>query len=689
MSSTDCHSAKMQFHLQDHNYHHAMSANLPTLVTRNVQSYSVSYQHPTSKGNKSTSPRYSPNIHPWKRQQAQSSLSFVPSTSSSPRVEQLEYTTVQPRSSSERPHVYMSPFRSVRKMKQPFELRLPASPSHENLAASGKESPLSQKSSKNRTLRPWRSDQNLKVTSIDSFSLLPSPPLSDTRSPQASSFYFSPKPESESDYSQEGPSDCGCVAGRESCRDCYTSPERGTRETTKNVKGTPHVQMAHSHLAKQCETSDGQLTPLSTYSERLSSPAPYSDFEPIGKRKFSTSSIAAARSRSGTVSSDGSWAPSSLSYWEPWLQRAPVEGAEGQGERLKELNRRRIQIVQKSPPPPPRKVELKAVRPAMYAVATKTKPKLVDISRQSSPAMSYTLPTPQHPIPSTPDHSQQEVSAFSPDTPLEMSDSGYITQHSCHSPNDYAHAKGHIDEEDDEKEEEELDEEDDDDAYTDVSSLTSEPVGETIVDIKSAASPELPKSPSKPELPPKFAASVQVSPGRSSTSTKSEKEELEKWWDHEWTIDQLDLSVKDFPRNMLRLTSPVIMFLRHNDERALLRPFRTIFPNVAENLLDSLCAALIARNYVVSLATTNQRKSQLNRQSRLDPVPETTTAGPATSSHATPSRIKEQVLGARSMQLQKDLDRIVEKMLFAICGQAEEHLKSAVLVLAQVLETKH
>ncbi|RAL10584.1 uncharacterized protein BO97DRAFT_122782 [Aspergillus homomorphus CBS 101889] len=680
MSSTDCHSVKMQFHLQDHNYHHAMSANVPTFVNRSVPSYSVSNQTTSARGNNPSSPRYSPNIQPWKRQQVQSSLSFV--SSPSPRVDQSEYTTAQPRTSSERPPVYMSPFRSVRKMKQPFELRLPSSPSHENLAASGKESPLSRRSSKTRTLRPWRSDQNLKVNSIDSFGLLPSPPLSDTRSPHASPLsFFSPKSESGSDYSQRSPNGCGCVAGRELCRDCYTSPQSEAQETQKSLKGTANVHTAHSHLAKQCETGQKQLTPGSTYSERMSSPAPYSDFEPFGKRNLATSSIGAGRSRSGTVSSDGSWAPSSLSYWEPWLQRAPLDGAEGQGERLKELNRRRIQIVQKSPPPPPRKVELKAARPAMYAVATKTKPKLVDISRQSSPAMSYGLPTPQHPIPSTPDQGQQEISAFSPDTPLEMSDSGYITHHSCYSPNTYPHGKGHFDDDDDDEDE------DDDDVYTDVSSLTSEPVGDTVEDIKPAPSPELPKSPVKPGVPPKFAASVQVSPGRSST--KSEKEELEKWWDHEWTIDQLELSVKDFPRNMLRLTSPVIMFLRRNNERALLRPFRTIFPNVAENLLDGLCAALIARNYVVSLATTHQRKSQLNPRSRLDTVPEKATATSTNSNHANPSRIKEQVLGSRSMDLRRDLDRIVEKMLFAICGQAEEHLKSAVLVLAEVLETKN
>jgi hypothetical protein len=37
--------------------------------------------------------------------------------------------------------------------------------------------------------------------------------------------------------------------------------------------------------------------------------------------------------------------------------------------------------------------------------------------------------------------------------------------------------------------------------------------------------------------------------------------------DHEWTLDELDHSVKDFPRHMLRLASPVMVFLRKSDEK--------------------------------------------------------------------------------------------------------------------------
>lgn len=261
-----------------------------------------------------------------------------------------------------------------------------------------------------------------------------------------------------------------------------------------------------------------------------------------------------------------------------------------------------------------------------------------------------------------------------------MSDSGYITHHG-YSPQEYRKDK-------------------EDDEFTDTSSVSAESVSETVVCEKMTTSQELPKpppkspskSPPKPDLKPTTQPlpKAQASPGRSSNT--SEKGELEKWWDHEWTVDQLEHSVKDFPRNMLKLTSPVIMFLRHNNEKALIRPFRKIFPDVAENLLDNLCSVLIARNYLISLASLNRRNSNFSHKpslSRLDTVPEKASSVLGMQySQPTPSRVKNRVLGQKSADLCTDLDRIIDNLIFAICGKQDEHLKSAVLVLAQVLETK-
>ncbi|KAF9888384.1 hypothetical protein FE257_008662 [Aspergillus nanangensis] len=673
MSSMDFDATKMHFKQHHPHHHHAMSANnIPTYASRNTPSYCTPSDEPTAQGNNLASPRYSPNIQPWKRQQAQNSLSFIPSTS--PRPEYTEYTTAQQRRPVDRGSACISPFRSVRRMKQPFQLRLPASPSTENNLPSPISARDSRTPSGNHSLRTWRSDGNLMMTSLETFGLLPSPPLSDCRTSQASptSMYFSPRTESDSDTDHGTPRSAACVSqmNQYGIHAPIDPPDLSSDST--------NVHMAHSTLMKQYEPNDGKCTPMSMDSERMSSPPVCSDITGFGKRDFSGSSINTQRSRSGTISSEGSWAATSLSYCETWLQGAPVDMVDEKGTKSREVNRRKCQIVQQSPPPPARKREVKSHQlddPVMFAsVASKSKPKLVDISRQSSPAMSYSIPTPpQHPLPSTPDQRLQEISAFSPDTPLEMSDSGYITHNSYYSPVDSRPDKEYD--------------------PIDASSISSGAGSDTVVCNRPAFNQPRPKSMPKPSLRPKSTSAPKTESSHGSSSNPSGKEELEKWWDHEWTIDQLEVSVKDFPRNMLKLTSPVIMFLRSNNEKALIRPFRKIFPDVAENLLDSLCAALIARNYIVSLSRPNRRTSNFGPHkpglSRLDTVPEkaSSTLG-IHYNQASPTRIKDRVLGSRSAELRKDLERIVDNLIFAICGKQDETLKSAVLVLAQVLETK-
>ncbi|KAL5358162.1 hypothetical protein BJX96DRAFT_173191 [Aspergillus floccosus] len=672
-----------------------MSAqNLPTYGNRHVPSYYGTAED----GSSMVSPRYAPHVQPWRRQQALSSLSFIPSTS--PRSEHSEYTTSQQhphpqqpqppqilprRPVADRSSACISPFRSVRRMKQPFQLRLPSSPSYDT-----NPSPVSSRDSRtpsgNHSLRTWRSDGNLMTTSLETFGLLPSPPLSDYRTSQhsPSSTYFSPKIDSDTDTEQGTPKSNTCIPDVKHHNMHRTSTPETLTECSKKTPGATNVHMAHSHMVKQCEPSgDGKFTPMSMDSERMSSPPVTSDIASFGKRDFSGSSMGTQRSRSGTVSSEASWAASSLSYCERWLQGAPTETIDENRENARELSRRKFQIVQNSPPPLDRRRDMKSTpdEPLMFAsVASKSKPKLVDISRQSSPATSYSIPTPpQQPLPCTPDQRLQEISAFSPETPLAMSDSGYGTHRSCYTPEDYPGDK--------------------EDDSVDAVSISSGSASETVVchsDRPGADDQIRPKSMPKPTL--RVHPRPTTKPSQRHSSNPSPREELEKWWDHEWTIDQLEQSVKEFPRNMLKLTSPVIMFLRQNNEKALIRPFRKIFPEVAENLLDSLCAALIAQNYVVSLSAMsfpNRRTSNFSQKpslSRLDTVPEKvpekacSTLGihyPQTS----PTRVKDRVLGSRSMDLRKELDRIVNNLLFAISGKQDETLKAAVLVLAQVLET--
>lgn len=308
-----------------------------------------------------------------------------------------------------------------------------------------------------------------------------------------------------------------------------------------------------------------------------------------------------------------------------------------------------------------------------FAVASKAKPKLVNISPRPQSTMSNSTRSPslkdQHAVPYTPDQRQQEVSAFSPDTPSERVDSGYAAGPSYSSRDgDYM----------------------DDGYYTDASSVSSESASSTVIGQKSSKSNDSPCLQSQETIDP-IATPLQKpnSPARVS-SNMSEREELEKWWDHEWTLDQLDHSVRDFPRNMLKLTSPVIVFLRQSNEKALIRPFRKIFPAVSESLLDCLCAALIAHNYIVSLSPNRRSTSHHNSNlSGLETIPEKASATLGIQSfYGPPAHFREKILSTRGAELRKDLNMIVDYLLFAVCGRSDDTLKSAVLVLIHVLEAK-
>ncbi|KAL3453998.1 hypothetical protein BJX65DRAFT_301795 [Aspergillus insuetus] len=645
-------------HCHSHNRHHTVAADpVPVYANGGVPTYSMVNQEPIGHSSNLPSPRYSPSVQPWKRQQPQNSLSFIPSTS--PRSEQSEYTTSQSRRIADRGAACISPFRSVRKMKEPFQLRLPTSPSIENGSSYSADARMTLRQPESRSLRAWRSDQNLMASSLETFGLLPSPPLSDSHTPQASpsSTYFSSNP---GRGIKSFPLTTGHCTPHALATDI--SAQHHSNEST-------NVHMAHSNLVRQYEMGDGQFIPSTTDLGCMSPPATCSDTDSVGTRNFSGSSAATHRSRSGTVSSEGSWVPSSLSYCETWLQGAPNDSAEEEPGKSTVLNRRKFQIVQQSPFLPDWK---RAHNDAILAVKSKTKPKLVDISRQSSPAMSYSLPTPTHIIPATPDQSLPEVSAFSPDTPLEMSDSGYATNNLA------GPAKRR--------------ETDRVNAPTESGSVIPEDASETVICGVLAEDNNRQKPQSKTGMPVEAVTSpkTQTSPGASSS--KMEKEELEKWWDHEWTIDQLEHSVKDFPQNILRLTSPVVMFLRRNQERSLIRPFRQIFPDAPESLLDSLCAVLIAKNYLLSLPSSSRRAASTPpraQSTKLDTVPEKASSILGMKfAQPPPSRVRDQVLGSRSGKLHQDLDRIIDDLLFSLHGPSDEALKSATLVLIQVLETK-
>lgn len=591
-------------------------------------------------------------------------------------------------------------------MKEPFQLMLPSSPaSLDGPPPNFPEMPNKpSKAPADHTLRTWRSDQNLTCGSLEGFGLLPSPPISESRpastGPELS--YFDSQSSEGSGRSSEGKDEKN-ESGTTQPNVSTTAAALDVRERVQYTAYRPpdwnnqprtdvmSVHEAHSEFVRQCESGNEQESqPQSPNKHAPSQASP----KPVHTEQVlvAGSSPRPQRPRTGTVSSEASWVPSNFSYCERWLQGVPVDKVNDHNPSTKEFtNRRKFQIVENDPPMP--KLDIipgaKALEePVRFVVASKTKPKLVDIARQSSPSPPL-LPPPcllPNTVPTTPDQRQEEVSAFSPDTPLDMSDSGYGTRGSGYSFDSY---DSKVD--------------DDDDALTDPGSLTSsDSVGSTVICEKhESAQGERGASP-QPEIrsgsvSPKASSPPPThSPGRASIMSEKEDEKPRIWhhdWtldDHEWTLDELDHSVKDFPRHMLRLASPVMVFLRKNDEKALIRPFRTIFPDVTENLLDCLCAALLARNYLLSLSTLRTKSPFSPRKDAyaIDGVPKKAynTLGIQLPSGSA-SKPKDPLFSARSAELQTQLERIVDNLLFAICGRSDPTLKSAVEVLAQVLET--
>ncbi|KAJ5161250.1 hypothetical protein N7492_006642 [Penicillium capsulatum] len=620
-------------------------------------------------------------------------------------------------------------------MKEPFQLMLPSSPASCDSAPTFPKTPKRQsRPPAGHSLRTWRSDQNLTSTNLAALGLLPSPPMSESRPASTgpdTSYIHREEPREDGLI----PQDAAEKATEEAPGESPANPPPGLTEEPQQPmhaeslmsleermnyqayrppgwqdQQTPdqrltdvkNVHEAHSNLLRQCESANADKTP--TRHDRKSSPVKSCGSSQSGNVNVSGNSPKPQRPRTATVSSEASWIPSNLSYCERWLQGVPLDPQRDKEENPKTSNRRKFQIVEKDPPmlKPDDNPGAKALQQPVVRVqpleqclemdanffcqrlAVASKPKLVDIARQSSPSMPPPpSPLPQ-PVPMTPDQRQEEVSAFSPDTPLDMSDSGYGTRESGYSLDSYTGIK-------------------DDDTYTDPGSLTSDSVSSTVVCERSdCAQGERATSP-QPEIrsgsvSPQASSPIHDSPRRRSDRTaKAEVEKQTPWqqeWthdDHEWTLDELDHSVKDFPRHMLRLTSPVIVFLRKNDENALLRPFRTIFPEVAENLLDCLCAALIARNYLLSLSIKHRHKPSLSTRHDMYAVDAVPTKAYSTLGiqlpSGSPGRIKDRVLGSRSLELRRELERIVDNLLFAISGRSDETLKSAVEVLAEVLET--
>lgn len=321
--------------------------------------------------------RWSPTYQPRRRSRQYPTLSFVPSPTL-PRSEVYDSATTSlcRRPASRGPPI-ISPFRSVRRMKEPFQLMLPSSPASCDSAPTFR--PRSTRESKlpgGRTLRTWRSDQNLGSASMSAFGLLPSPPISESRavSAGANTSYFECKNEPKkaeiiNEDLQKEPSlpeleEPVGLSGEVEDSDterinykAYRPPdwneERHEQPQEQRWTEVTSVHEAHSNLIRQCKGNESRSTAKSQdglSSPITSPPGPTSSHVP-------GSSPRPQRPRTATISSEASWIPSNLAYCETWLKGVPFDPISGKDENIRESNRRKVQIVESDPPLPMPKID--------------------------------------------------------------------------------------------------------------------------------------------------------------------------------------------------------------------------------------------------------------------------------------------------------------------------------------------
>lgn len=364
MSAMDCGASKMPNNA-------CFPARIQTHI-KNQDSNSSALSHDAmAMGEPIPSPRrWSPTYQPRRRSRQFPSLSFVPSPTL-PRPDAPEISPSLPRRPADRGPACISPFRSVRKMKEPFQLMLPSSPaSCDGAATFAPRTPKHQsKPPAEHSLRTWRSDQNLTSASMAALGLLPSPPMSESRpastGPEATHFKIGGEdskkdnvlaPEEGLGKTQpEAPEQVQEPGNEISLEEqinykAYRPTEWPVQPPGPRMTDVANVHEAHSNLIRQCESREPDPAPPDD--TRKSSPVTSPESFQSANDGRPGSSPRPQRPRTATVSSEASWIPSNFSYCETWLQGVPLDSVQDKQENPKSANRRKFQIVEKDPPMP-------------------------------------------------------------------------------------------------------------------------------------------------------------------------------------------------------------------------------------------------------------------------------------------------------------------------------------------------
>lgn len=325
-------------------YGHAWSTNELPHTTCKPPSYDVATSNPIAQSGHA-SPRYSPTVQSWARSRLPSPPLSIPSSTARPV--HSEHTSSQTRRlPAEHAPAPLSPFRSVQRMKRPFQLKLPASPTRKDAKASPS-------SPRPMALRTWRSDQNLMATSLEAFGISPNSPRSDSyvsRSSPASP-YFPPKGGPHSANENEASQACDYKHTEKPSRDSLSRKAETFAGEEHSPRDVVNAHVSRSHFVNPSESNESHSIHAEANTEEIPSVPAVPQIDEAEKRNVPKSYTDKQRKRTGTVSSDASWISNNFSYCETWLQGVPETGdSQGRNSRDGFANRRKFQIVQKSRP---------------------------------------------------------------------------------------------------------------------------------------------------------------------------------------------------------------------------------------------------------------------------------------------------------------------------------------------------
>ena len=313
------------------------------------------------------------------------------------------------------------------------------------------------------------------------------------------------------------------------------------------------------------------------------------------------------------------------------------------------------------------------------------KPKVVTVSRPKSPSRTATsilqeLPLPDQP--STPTRPFQEISVFSPDTPVMCNRrSATCSTAGLRSvpltPQLYCRRKPSIPQ------------------------STSLGHGQRTRDL-------LDLSPSDPQdtFATDFSSYNITSPMRKAPLVRLPTGEAEAWSrcrNLEGTLDAVSRAIESFPDCILRLDSPAILALRtpHSLDATHIDALQRIFPQTASLLLSALAAYLIVDSYFSKLRGVDILCSNLTYAPSKPKYPKLA----ATSNeclHDIPTKARATLgihlpnvtdLQAHERALRRRADRVAacvgiqgHKLLEALCGRFEEVIWTTLKVLVETLE---